>query len=122
MATSDYLLLLDWLAGDSAGLQVPAKLYEYVRIGRPILACTTRNSAASRVLGLSGIPHEVLTPEDSQEQLEQKLLRFLSLSTEPRKITDGFAAAFAADKQAEHLSQLIQNLVCGHADTRFSVR
>ncbi|HWR53534.1 MAG TPA: glycosyltransferase, partial [Bryobacteraceae bacterium] len=56
MAAADYLLLLDMRRAGGA-LQLPSKLFDYVRIGRPILALTDRNSPAARVLERSGIPN-----------------------------------------------------------------
>ncbi len=82
MATADALILFDWIA-KGGSVQVPAKLYEYVRIGRPVLASTTRNSPAERILIDSGIRSVSIYPEDSSVEVDQKLLRFLTLPTEP---------------------------------------
>src|ERR1035441_10330071 len=72
MATSDYLVLIDLLEGPTAGLHVPAKLFEYVQVGRPILLCALPDAAVSRVLAMSGIPHVIMHPGDSVLELQAK--------------------------------------------------
>jgi glycosyltransferase involved in cell wall biosynthesis len=47
MAASDVLLLFQ---GPSCDKQIPAKLYEYFRIGRPILALTTTSGETGRLV------------------------------------------------------------------------
>ena len=82
MAEADSLLLVDWTEG-SGGLQVPAKLFVYIRIGRPILAITRMDSPVDRILARSGVPYVCLYPGDSVEQSAAKLQRFLSLPSTP---------------------------------------
>ncbi|MHB8762742.1 MAG: glycosyltransferase [Deferrisomatales bacterium] len=52
MAASDVLLLLQ--GGDDTRNLIPAKLFEYLRIGRPVLALTDPESATAEVLGELG--------------------------------------------------------------------
>ncbi len=77
-AESDYLLLLDVL-GEGAGLQVPAKLFEYLTIGRPILALTSRGSSVERILARAGIPYACLYPDAPEEEIDSTLRKFLDL-------------------------------------------
>jgi hypothetical protein len=63
MVGADLLLLLD-SPGRRAG--VPAKLYEYIGAGRPILALAERESDVAWVLRESGIPHRIAPPLDSE--------------------------------------------------------
>jgi glycosyltransferase involved in cell wall biosynthesis len=60
MATADVLLLFQ---GPSCDAQVPAKMYEYMRIGKPILALTTRQGDTGRIL-LEARGGEVVPPDD----------------------------------------------------------
>jgi hypothetical protein len=107
MATSDYLLLLDMLL-DVPSVYVPAKVYEYVQVGRPILLCTTRNSPSERVLAMSGVPFRCLYTDDSGDETDRKLLEFLSLPPDPSPLRAEFAATFSAMPQAVYLSSLIE--------------
>jgi glycosyltransferase involved in cell wall biosynthesis len=63
MVQADLLLLLD-TPGRRAG--VPAKLYEYIGAGRPILALAEPESDVAWVLRESGLPHRVAPPRDPQ--------------------------------------------------------
>ncbi len=61
MVQADVLLLLD-TPGRTAG--VPAKLYEYIGAGRPILALTEPESDVAWVLRESQVPHRIAPPLD----------------------------------------------------------
>lgn len=103
MATSDYLLLLD-LEGQTDGLHVPAKVFEYLRIGRPILAYTCRNSALESVLERSGVSHACVYHTDADPQADEKLYEFLRLSSSPVEMTPSFQMDFSAPVQAARLA------------------
>src|SRR5262249_23128786 len=55
MLTSDYSVVLDLIHLSGHCLAVPAKLYECIRIGKPILAVTARDSPMDRILANSGV-------------------------------------------------------------------
>jgi len=61
MVQADVLLLLD-TPGRRAG--VPAKLYEYIGSGRPILALAQPDSDVAWVLRESQVPHRIAPPLD----------------------------------------------------------
>jgi glycosyltransferase involved in cell wall biosynthesis len=62
MCEADILLLLD-SAGRKIG--VPAKVYEYLGAGRPILALGEPDGDLAAVLADSGVPHRIASPNDS---------------------------------------------------------
>ena len=62
MVEADVLLLLD-SPGRQAG--VPAKLYEYIGAGRPILALAESESDVAWALRESGLPHRIAPPLDA---------------------------------------------------------
>jgi glycosyltransferase involved in cell wall biosynthesis len=118
MAESDYLLLLD-LNDRGIGLQVPAKIFEYIRIGRPILAFTGRNSPVERILGQSGIRHICLHGDSPAEEIDHQLLSLLAFHTSPLKPSAWFEEQFNATKQSEALAVILDkvsngNPVSGH--------
>jgi len=69
LAGSDALLLVGF-SGQGAELQVPGKLFEYLGVGRPILALAPREGAIADVLGQSAAPSELCDPDDPREVAE----------------------------------------------------
>lgn len=105
-ADADALLLLDINAMDS-GLQVPAKLFDYVRLGKPVLAFTSRGSAVEEILGAGGVAHACVYTNDPREEADRKILSFLTSSPGPQTPSDWFLESFDARRQTETLCSLI---------------
>jgi glycosyltransferase involved in cell wall biosynthesis len=101
-ASTDYLLLLDVL-GSKAGLQVPAKLFEYISIGRPILASTTGGSPVADILAKSSVPHLCYDGKWTDTE-RQRMIEFFSLPSEPVEPSDWFQTTFNAMAQASAIS------------------
>lgn len=109
MMEAHLLLLIDWV-GKSSGLQVPSKLYPYLRIGRPILAITRKDSPVARILASSGVPFVALYPDDSYDAVDEKVLAFVKLSSEPTTASEWFWQTFDVERQAQQLAQLLDRL------------
>jgi hypothetical protein len=109
MGETDYLLLLDVNELQTA-LQVPGKLFEYVRIGRPILAFTTRDSPVDRILRQAGAPHVCVYPEDAPGEVDRKVLSLLSMATKPVTPNAWFQHQFDAMEQARSLAGIAAEL------------
>ena len=107
MAESDYLLLLD-LNERATGLQVPAKIFEYVQIGRPILALTVRGSPVERILAQSGVSHVCIHADDDPSEVDKKVLEFFEFPTDPVRPSDWFRQRFNAVTQTETLASAIE--------------
>jgi glycosyltransferase involved in cell wall biosynthesis len=114
IASADGLLLLD-LHVEGGAVQVPAKLFDYVRIGRPILAITTRNSPVDRLLARSEVPYSSIYPEDSAEEVDRKVMLFLALPSDPVVASEWFWREFDAVAQARQLASVIGSLPKGKA-------
>lgn len=111
MSISNSLLLLDTNSLDS-GLQLPAKIFDYIRIGRPVLAFTTRNSPAERVLADSGIRYVSVYPDSSVEHVAAKFLDCIQLPSQALAPSGWFCNTFAAPAQAAALASIL-NRVAG---------
>jgi hypothetical protein len=61
MVGADVLLLMDTL---DRHIGVPAKLYEYLGAGRPVLATGESGGDLAAVLGESGVPFRIARPND----------------------------------------------------------
>jgi glycosyltransferase involved in cell wall biosynthesis len=95
MLGADALLVLQ--AGN-CNYQVPAKLYEYLRARRPILALTDPAGDTAAVLRSAGI--DTIAPLDSQQEISQLLLRFLELLRQQRAPVAAEATIAAASRRA----------------------
>jgi glycosyltransferase involved in cell wall biosynthesis len=108
MATSDSLLLIDIVNLSHAAYTVPAKIYDYILMGRPILALTGRRSPVDRILEGSGVPHVCLYHTDCGPDLEAKLLRFFQLPTDPVAPSGWFLENFDGQRQVAQFGDLIR--------------
>jgi hypothetical protein len=71
---ADGLLLYQ---GPTADMQIPAKLYEYIRVGRPIFAMVSSGGETDRLLARLGIG--TTAPVDDVETIKARFLEFLHL-------------------------------------------
>jgi len=113
MASAASLLLLD-LNEQRASLQVPGKLFEYIQIGRPILAFTTPGSPSERILQQSGIPHVCIYQDASDHETDDRVIRFLSLPSNPVPPSAWFREQFDGSLQARTLAELIRGPSATH--------
>ena len=108
---ADFLLVLD--RDSPAGiLQLPAKVFEYIQIGRPILAVTEPGSPVEHVLSLSGIPHVCLYVGDPREVQAAKLLDFLQLPNTPVSPAETYLKTFESSYLAGQLAAILDKLDC----------
>ena len=108
MMEADSLLLADYLV-DGVGFTVPAKIFEYLRVGRPVLALTASQSPIEQILALSGVRHVIMTDQMDAALCDARLLEFLQLPTTPVDLTPRFLAEFDGRNQVRKLA--------GHIDT-----
>jgi glycosyltransferase involved in cell wall biosynthesis len=111
MMRADILLLL--LSPGWPGA-VPAKLYEYIGAGRPILALAEPDSVAAWVLRESGAPHRVAPPGDP-EAIRRALVELLA-ETLGAPATGAAARAtsrFTREALAGELAELLDACVNG---------
>ena len=85
-------------------------LFIYIRIGRPILAITSKGSPVDRILEGSGIRHVCLYPDEPAEEIDAKVLRFLAMPSAAEKASDWFHEEFDGRRQVEALSKILKGL------------
>lgn len=109
LRAADILLILD-TPGRTAG--VPAKLYEYLGAGRPILALAEQNSDVARILAESGAAHCVADPRDVLA-VKQALLHLCRLGSNPGEAPDleTSLSRFTRARLAQRLVQLAEDVV-----------
>jgi glycosyltransferase involved in cell wall biosynthesis len=104
--SSDGLLLLQ----PQSTTQVPGKLFEYIQIGRPILAFVPPDSSSVRLLERSGVPYRCVYPGSAPEAIDDAVARFFDLPTEPVAPSAWFEEQFNAEIQARMLHGIILNV------------
>lgn len=109
-AEADYLLLLD-INEEDTDLQLPAKLFDYVQIGRPILAFTKAGSPTERVLQDSGVRFRTVTHDADDGAVDQAVLELLAMPTDPVRAGDWFEARFDGRNQAGALAKIIDSVL-----------
>ena len=105
----DYLLLLD-INERNLDLQVPAKVFDYLRIGRPILAYTPNGSPLASLLGKTGMPHQIVYPDDPEPVRDEKLKALLCLSSQPLEPSPWFLEQFDARRQTQTLVEILEQV------------
>lgn len=105
-AEADYLLLLQ----PQSSVQVPAKLFEYLRIGRPILAYAPQGSAIEWLLERAGVPYQCIYPGERAESIDAKVRALVETPTGPYPPSAWFLDRFDARNQSRHLAELIRQI------------
>jgi len=104
--TSDGLLLIQ----PHTAIQVPAKLFEYVQIGRPILAHVPPGSDTEMVLAKSGVRYVSAYSGSSPEEMDRALINYFELPSDPLPLAASFVEQFAAPRQAESLARMLESV------------
>lgn len=109
IAAASILVLLD-LTGEAESVQVPAKLFDYVRTGLPVVAWSPPGSPTRHVLELSGVAGLVFSPEEPDSTVAERLAAWLASPPPPAAPSDWFLETFDGGRQASWLAQLIHGL------------
>lgn len=104
MMRSDGLLVLQ---ASNCNDQIPAKVYEYLRCRRPIIALTDPEGDTASVLRKAGIQH--IAPLDSAEKIAYELRRFLDQTKGGKTALP--TAAFVATASRTHRARELANLL-----------
>lgn len=104
MRDANYLLLVDYYKKEGGSLQLPAKVFDYLPVGRPILAITTPDSPMHRVLTLSGLPHVAIFPSDGNDAATEKIERLLAMPPGPYPLSGEYLRQFDGREQTATLA------------------
>ncbi|MBW8886705.1 MAG: glycosyltransferase [Fibrobacteres bacterium] len=108
MSASDILLLFQ---GPSCEAQIPAKLYEYMRVGRPILALTTHEGETGRLVKETA-SGTVVRPEDPEPiaRAVTEWVRAVQAGQALPAASAGTARGFSRQNQAQRLAGIFAGL------------
>ncbi len=95
MLGADALLLMQ---ASNCNAQIPAKLYEYMRAGRPVLALTDARGDTAAAMHAAGL--DTMAALDDAAAIAEALLRFIVLVEQGRAPLAGPAAVAAASRAA----------------------
>ena len=104
--TSDGLLLVQ----PHSNVQVPGKLYEYLQIGRPVLAYIPFDTPIERILERSGVPYRCVYAGSSPQEMDNAVESFLNLKAEASPASNWFEQNFDARNQTQILEKLIRSI------------
>ena len=107
MLAADALLVIQ---AANCNFQVPAKLYEYLRARRPIIALTDPAGDTAAVLRNAGI--DTIARLDSQEEISRLLVRFIDLLRQQRApvATDATIAAASRRGRTIELASVLNEV------------
>ncbi len=111
MSKADVLLLFQ---GPSCDHQIPAKLYEYMRIGRPILALTTEKGDTGRLV--TSTASGFISPIDDVEAIANALRRVVTSVEQGIALPQAdrsVAARFSRQSQAKELAGVFDRILDG---------
>jgi glycosyltransferase involved in cell wall biosynthesis len=100
-------------------IQIPGKLFEYICIGRPVLAIVPRSSPIETILVNSSAAHVCIYPDDPHDIADQKLLDFLRFPNTPRTINAWFQANCNSQYQTEALAHIVDAVAARGNVSRF---
>jgi glycosyltransferase involved in cell wall biosynthesis len=107
MMRADGLLVLQ---AANCNDQVPAKVYEYLRSGRPIVALTDPAGETAALLRRAGV--EEIARLDSEEEIYGALRRFLTATGKGQLPDPIFARSASRLARTRELASLLEQTVC----------
>jgi glycosyltransferase involved in cell wall biosynthesis len=107
MVAADILLLLD-KPGRRIG--VPAKLYEYLGAGRPVLALAESDGDTARILEQSGLPYRIAPPRDPQ-RIKRAMIELAAQAAAGCRPRPESLANFTREHMAARMADLIRHCV-----------
>jgi glycosyltransferase involved in cell wall biosynthesis len=110
MINADGLLLFQ---ASNCNHQIPAKLYEYLRARRPILALTDPAGDTASILGK--VSSATIAPIDSRERIATTLLGFLHAIRNGRASSQGIdLSQYSRRARTREVAQLFDELIDRH--------
>lgn len=103
MAEADILLLFQ---GVSCNEEIPAKLFEYLRIGRPILALTSATGETARLIRMTHAGE--IVPPDQPEAIASLLAKWVKCIKQDQALPVGDAAIVANFSRRDQTAQLAE--------------
>ena len=119
-AEADGTIVFDHYHPDGVNLAIPAKTFDYVRLGRPILAFTSKGAHLHSVIVDSAVPNVCVFEDDPPETIDRKLSEFAALPSDPKPASASFRQKFSAIEQTRQLAEIFDSLTARQSPLRGS--
>jgi glycosyltransferase involved in cell wall biosynthesis len=106
MLQADGLLLLQ---AANCNYQIPAKVYEYLRANKPIIALTDPEGDTAALLKLEGIM--TIARLDDKEEIKDIFLRLGEIISQSQKCKKKHAAKYSRQHQTKELVELLNHIL-----------
>ena len=108
--SADASLIID-TNGRQVSLQVPAKLFTSILLGRPVLALTYEGSPTQSVLNRSGVPCRCIDPRWEPDRIDAELDAFLRLSSHFSPPSEWFLETFNGERQVGEVARILDGCI-----------
>ncbi|MGB5744207.1 MAG: glycosyltransferase [Sedimenticolaceae bacterium] len=106
MLSADGLLVLQ---AANCNAQIPAKLYEYLRAGRPMMVLSDPAGDTAQAARLAGI--DAIVPLDDAQAIAQRLKKFVESPREGTLPADAAVVAASRRERTRQLAELLEQAV-----------
>lgn len=110
-AEADGTIVFDHYHDRGPNLAIPAKSFDCVRVGRPIIAFTSPRAPLDAMLAASGVPAVRIFEEDPPEAIEEKLLAYSQQQNQFTMYSESFRQAHSAPEQSASLARLFDRVL-----------
>ena len=105
MLSADVLLLLQ---GSTCNEQIPAKAYEYIRTGKPVVALTDEKGDTGQLLKSLGVG--IIAALESKDQIKQKLSQLETICRNFQGLEREKIQSFSRQSETKELAQLLATI------------
>ena len=106
MLSADVLLLLQ---GSTCNEQIPAKAYEYIRTGKPVLALTDEKGDTGQLL--KGLGVGIIAALEDKDQIKEKLSQIEAICETFQGLEVEKMQSFSRQSETKELAQLLATIV-----------
>ena len=106
MLQADVLLLLQ---GSTCNEQIPAKAYEYIRAGKPVIALTDEKGDTGQLLKSLGVG--IIAALESKQQIKEKLALLEAICADFHALESEKIQSFSRQSETKELADLLATIV-----------
>jgi glycosyltransferase involved in cell wall biosynthesis len=110
LAEADGAVVFDHYHAGGPNLAIPAKTFEAVRVGRPVLVFTSRGAPLHSMMEACGVRNVCIFDDDPLERIDEKLLEFSELPQDPLPPSETFQRQFSGIEQTRQLAAWLDEL------------